>query len=288
MTRVMNRPNQRPSNSLGSEDRPEAPVQDQWSTKIQEEPEKLIPPSMPHREPRPIPQTFSSHSMASCPHCSAELPDNANECPQCGRRPPVVGTPGSDPRFSVEPSARDLARLTEIRRLQRIASGVPTKSDRLTRAKGLMALIIMIKILAYAYVWKSSRSTEVSGSAVLTYEVFNAAFGLGSPLTEAARSRAFKDYRGHYVAWEGTVVYVNLGTGKDLYASIRHRSDSPTSDVLLRFRESNRTDITGLPVGVRIRYRGRLHDFGAGGSGFITLFEGRILERLDRSNPSQD
>lgn len=223
--------------------------------------------------------------MRVCPHCAKVMGDHAHRCPHCGK--PVEPSEG-DEYTATEPGPSDLQRLAEIRRLQRIASGEPSRDDRLRRAKGVLALLIMVVILVYAYIWKEGRSAQIAGTAAITYPVFNAAFGSASPLSEATKKAEFEHYRGLQVIWEGTVVYVNRGTGKDLYASIRHRSDSPTSDVLLRFRESNRADLEDLPVGVRVRYRGRLRDYGTEGGGFLTLTQGAILERLqaDSEDPS--
>lgn len=216
--------------------------------------------------------------MRSCPHCSEQILDTADECRHCGRalEPTLAQT---------EPGPQDLAKLAEIRRLQRIAGGQPTRQDSLRQAKGWMALLIIVVILVYAYVWKQGRSAEFADRSTITYRTFNASFGQQSPLTETTKAEEFENYKDLQVVWEGTVAYVNRGTGRELYVSVRHRSDSPTSDVLVRIPESRRGMLNDLPEGVRIRYSGHLRDYGADGTGFITLYDGRILARQGAPNP---
>ena len=50
----------------------------------------------------------------------------------------------------VEPTPTNRAKMAEIRQLQRMASGAPTRDDSLRKTKGLLALVIMDAILQLA------------------------------------------------------------------------------------------------------------------------------------------
>jgi hypothetical protein len=170
------------------------------------------------------------------------------------------------------------ARLAEVRRLQKIAYGGPTRADRMVRIKGLLALLVIVCLLAYAYVWhRTSRSPETARQTAseITYLAFNVLFGPQSPLDEAEKLEEFRNYRTARVRWRGTVAYVNLGTGDDLYVKVRHDARLPSSEVLLRIPEERRDQATALQAGQVVSYGGRIAEYDRG-AGFIALDDGII------------
>ena len=214
--------------------------------------------------------------MKKCPYCAESIHDDAVKCRFCGE---FTDTQLGMLAGQVEPTPADQAKFAEIRRLQRMASGAPTPADSLRKTKGLLALVIIGAILFYAYSWHRQHGAPSASSpnqSAISFDAFNAIFGPESALSLEEKRVEFANYRGKWVIWNGQIVYINRGEGMDLYISVRHRATTQTSDVLVRFGRDNRTQIQTLRVNERIRYGGKIADYGEE-TAFITLRNGVIF-----------
>lgn len=244
--------------------------------------------------------------MTTCPICSDTLPDDAEiradtqgHCMICGRRlkadttmsaassrapgesasqpPPERYNPPTSPAVVYELSDSERRRVSEMRRLQEIAYGGTPKSMQQTKIKGLLALMIIVCILVYAYIWDrhNRAQRQTTHRTAVTFRTFNTLFGPPSPLTAEEKTHEFRHFRSAPVRWKGTVTYVNLGRDEDLYIVVRHPTDRAASDVLVRFEEARRAQLEALTIGQTIRYSGRLSEFDKG-TGFILLRQGEV------------
>jgi hypothetical protein len=221
--------------------------------------------------------------MKKCPFCAETIQDEAVKCRYCGEM--VDSDTPQKVEYLSAPSAAEKAKLAEIRRLQRIASGRPTHADSTRKAKGILYLVIIAVILLYGYSWNRSRRAKGLATPAQTerisdisFEAFNAIYGPESVLTTEEKEVEFAVHKGKTVAWSGTVAYVNRAENGERYVSIRHRAATHTSDVLLRYPEKDRERFEALREGDRIRYRGKIEDYGEK-TAFITLVDGAILSR---------
>ena len=217
--------------------------------------------------------------MNECPVCSKDIPDGEKiqittmgECSVCGLN--LVTDTRS---IEYEQTDGERTRLAEVRRLQKIAHGPPSQSTQLTKTKGLMALLILICLSVYIYIWdKQQKETKQHTRIEVTYRAFNIMFGPGSDLSNEEKVQEFKYWRMSPIRWKGTITYVNLGSEKDLYVTLSHASRLPSSDVLIRFEERWRDQLADLKVGQFLRYTGRISEFDQGTS-FIALKQGAII-----------
>ncbi len=229
--------------------------------------------------------------MKSCPICQDELPDETivqaddlGHCVVCGRKlearsatPTETATAAVQPAIEYELTESERRRMEEVRRLRSIAYGPPSKTLQATKLKGFLALMIIICILVYAYIWDRHRRTQqaVSSRDQVTYLTFNALFGPSSPLNPEEKIDQFRHFRSLKVRWKGVISYVNKGKAKDLYIILRHPLSLAASDVLLRFSEEHRHQVESLKVGESVRYTGQVSEFDRG-TGFITVREGQL------------
>ncbi len=217
--------------------------------------------------------------MNECPVCSKDIPVGERikvtaegGCSVCG-----LDLVADAQVTEFEQTTEERARIAEVKRLHRIASGARPQTVQMNRAKGLLALLIIVCILVYTYTWDRQRKEAKQANRIeVSYRSFNVLFGPGSRLADSEKLEEFKHWRMSPVSWKGKITYLNLGAEPDLYVTVSHASRLPSSDVLIRFEEVWRDRLSELKVGQYLRYSGRISEFDRGTS-FITLKRGSII-----------
>jgi hypothetical protein len=142
--------------------------------------------------------------------------------------------------------------MAEIRRLQRIASGRPTRADSARKAKGILYLVIILAIIICAWTWKRSHQARTGASpveSIISFEVFNAAFGPRSPMDPELKKRELESYLGKRVVWTGKAVYVNREGESTAYMNVRHLNEQPAAGCGRLFRSGPAGPTPGGPIG---------------------------------------
>ena len=144
---------------------------------------------------------------------------------------------------------------------------------------GITALLGIIAVLAF--VWTNGRisRTPTTPPIPTSFEEFSRTFGPLSSLTPEEKALEFEGYKGKYVQWMGTIVYLNLAGESESHISLCHTPEATAfaSDVTLYFRPDERDKIANLRVGDRLTYLGMLVDYGEDAAP-VVVQNGRIVD----------
>lgn len=213
--------------------------------------------------------------MKTCFYCAENIQEDAVKCRFCGE---FLDQSLSAVPAQFETTPEEQRKWAEIRRLQRIASGPPPRVDTMRKAKGLMALGMIIGILFYAYTWKKTHAEANQLRTVpsnITFEELNALCGPASPLPISVRQNIFNRYRSKRVIWHGKLLYINQGLGDELFITIANSATIEAAGIQLNFSESNRSQLADLRLGQIITYSGKITEYDENAQ-FFTLFHGKI------------
>ena len=95
----------------------------------------------------------------------------------------------------------------------------------------------------------------------ISFEEFDALFGLESGKTDLQKKDAFKRYRNKCVEWTGELVYANEGLF-GLSVGFKHLPGTFTYDTLVEVPSAARDVVLKMNKGQRYRYKGTLKDYG--------------------------
>lgn len=207
--------------------------------------------------------------MKRCPNCALYVRRDAVKCHHCGAyvskslagliRPDRVVFPW---RLSALQARLNVDRAHRRRRAVRVTAG--------------LCLVTAILVLTWR---EQSRSLDPAAHPIsTTFETFEKTFGPASALTPEQKGLEFERYRGKYVRWEGTLVYLNAAGEIEPHASLRCGSGTQafSSDVTLYVRPQDRDRLAARRIGDRLVYAGSLVDYGQDGAP-VVIQDGRII-----------
>jgi hypothetical protein len=144
---------------------------------------------------------------------------------------------------------------------------------------GAAALLIGAAILVFTWQAQNRALDPAAHPISTTFEAFERTFGPASPLTPEQKDLEFEQYRGRYVRWEGTIVYLNAAAGAEPHASLRCAAETQafSTDVTLYIRPQDRDRLAERRVGDRLLYLGSLADYGQDGAP-VVVQDGRIIK----------
>ena len=197
--------------------------------------------------------------MKKCPYCAEEIQNDAIKCRFGNEFLDKIPSQ----RVEIEPTLEEQRKWAEIRRLQQIVNRQPTHAATLRKTKGLISIVVIIAIMLYVYVWNQKYSQTRSEStsfiqANFSFEEINALFGPVSPLPPDLKKQLFAKHLGKRLIWTGTLTYINLGQGDNLFMTAQTPMPIPSAGVQVRFRAVNRKQLESLQIGQFITFSGLL------------------------------
>lgn len=206
--------------------------------------------------------------MIRCPHCALHVRRDAVKCHHCGTY-----------------LSRGLAGLIRPHRIfapWRLPTLTDLRADLAARrrraVRGAAALLIGAAILVLTWQAHKRDLDPAAHPISTTFEAFERTFGPASPLTPEQKDQEFEQYRGRYVRWEGTIVYLNAAAEAEPHVSLcASETQAFSTDVTLYIRPQDRDRLAERRVGDRLVYLGSLADYGQDGAP-VVVQDGRIIQ----------
>ncbi len=205
--------------------------------------------------------------MIRCPNCVLHVRKDAVKCPHCG----IYLSRSLKGLVSLDPA-------TAPYRLYAWPAEKSPSTKRSHRFRSAAALLAIASLFLLTWSLERRKADPAAHPLPVTFEEFERLFGAASALMPEEKEQAFDRYRGKYVRWEGTVLYLNNAEASEPHVSINHgKETTPASDVTFYVRPKDRSGLDALRVGDRLRYVGSLAGYGPDGAP-VVIQDGRIIK----------
>ena len=207
--------------------------------------------------------------MIRCPNCALHVRRDAVKCHHCGAY--------------LSRSLAGLIRPNRVFAPWRMPTRADLRADLAARrrrvVRGAAAILVGAAILVITWRAQNRALDPAAHPISTTFEAFEKTFGPASPLTPEQKDLEFERYRGRYVRWEGTIVYLNAAEEAEPHASLRCASETQafSTDVTLYIRPQDRDRLAARRVGDPLVYVGSLVDYGQDGAP-VVVQDGRIIK----------
>ncbi len=206
--------------------------------------------------------------MKRCPNCALYVRRDEVKCHHCGAY--------------VSRSLAGLIRPGRVFPPWRMPTLADLRVDLVARRRRAVQVTagfcLITAVLVFTWQAQKRNLDPAAHPISTTFEAFEKTFGPASALTPEQKDLEFERYRGKYVRWEGTLVYLNAADAVEPHASLRCGSGTQmfSSDVTLYVRPQDRDRLAAHRIGDRLFCTGSLVDYGQDGAP-VVIQDGRII-----------